>query len=275
MADQASIFGESSSSVTPTPSGGGNPPNVPTDTLIANLLGEIKNERGEQKYKNLEDALKALKHSQEYIPQLTNTLKQKDEEIATLSGTVSKISEIEKALETLTQRSTTPQQTPGAGMTEEQIAELVTKTLTRSQQEELARTNIATVVRTMQEKFGEKADEIFYAKAEELGMSKAEINAIAAKTPKAVLKLVGIDSVSGTSVSAPGTSTLNTAGISPRSDSKIGRNTKGVIIGATSQDFKQELENVKAMVNELHSGGQTVHDLTDPKVYFKVFANKG
>lgn len=274
MPDQGSIFVENNSSVTPTPNAGTAPANVQVDPSVANLLGEIKNERGEQKYKTLEDALKALKHSQEYIPQLTNTLKQKDEELAALSGTVSKISEIEKALETLSQKAATPP-TNGPSLTEDQIAELVTKTLTKTQQEAVYRANTQSVVESVKAKFGDKAQEVFYGKAQELGMSREDFNAIAAKTPKAVLKLLGIEDSTPNPVASPGSSVVNTAGIAPRSDSKIGRNTKGVIIGATTQDFKQELENVKAMVDELHSSGKTVHDLTDPKVFFKVFANKG
>ena len=42
---------------------------VPVNDYSA-LLSNIKNERGEQKYKNIEEALKALASSQEYIPKL-------------------------------------------------------------------------------------------------------------------------------------------------------------------------------------------------------------
>lgn len=270
MADQPSIFG-TNTPVTPDQPGGGNTPNVQIDPAIANLLTEIKNERGEPKYKTLQDALVALKHSQEYIPQLTNTLKQKDEELNSLKGTVDKLSEIEKTVQLLTQKQNDAP-TSAPVVNEETIAELVTRTLTKTQQEAVAKTNVTTVVEAMKAKFGAEADKVFYGKAEELGMSREDFNALAARTPKAVLKLVGLDMPASAQPSgAPNTNAVKTEGFTPRTDSKVGRNTTTVSIGATTQELHAERENAKAMVEELHAKGMSVHDLTDPKVYFKTF----
>jgi len=57
--------------------GGATPPQennpLPSDDL-STLLSGIKNERGEQKYKDVKTALEALKHSQEYIPEVKSKL---------------------------------------------------------------------------------------------------------------------------------------------------------------------------------------------------------
>lgn len=270
MADQASIFGNQNSPVTPDPTGGSNTPNASLDPSLANLLTEIKNERGEPKYKTLQDALVALKHSQEYIPQLTQKLNEQTMELTTLKGEVGKMTELEKAVQALTQQVSNPS-TNGPAITEEQIANLVTKTLTKTQQEAVAKKNLEDVASLVSQKFGTEAEKLFYDKGKELGLSPEEFNALAAKTPKAVLRLLGVEGTSTQNTGAPTTSTINASGFTPQPNSLVGKNTKSAIVGATTQELRQESENAKKMVEELHAQGLTVHDLTDPKIYFKRF----
>ena len=271
MADQASIFGNTNTPDTQAQPGGSNTPNTSIDPQLATLLMEIKNERGEPKYKTLQDALIGLKNAQEYIPQLNQKLTQKDEELATLRANAEKITELERSIQALTQKSSEPS-TSGPAITEEAIAELVTKTLTKTQQEAVARQNLSEVVSVMQQKFGTEAEKIYNAKAAELGMSVQEFNALAAKTPKAVLNLIGITSGSTVqTTTAPNTSSINTGGFTPKPNSLVGKNSKSALVGATTQELNAESANARQMVEELHAQGKTVHDLTDPKVYFKMF----
>ena len=275
MTDQSSIFGTNSSQVTPdqnnAPSNG-----APTggSSAITDLLMQIKNDRGEQKYKTVEDALNGLKHAQEYIPQLNTTLKQREQELEEARQQAAKIQELESTLRKLTQPQDPVQATPVAGMTAEQVAVLVEQTLTKKQVETVSSQNIASVTQAVASKFGDKAEEVFYGKAQELGLSKAEFNALAAKTPKAVLSLLGISDTSvapaQVKTSSQGTA-INTAAIQPNVESLVGRNKSPVIVGATTQQLKEESARARAMVDELHSKGLTVHDLTDPKVFFKHF----
>ncbi len=271
MSDPTSIFGTNTPS-DPGNNGNSNVPNVQIDPAIATLLGEIKDERGEPKYKTLNDALVALKHSQEHIPQLNQKLTQTTEELEALRTAAGKFAEIEKAVQALTQRVEAGATPPNAAITEEQIASLVTKTLTKAQQEALATTNISTVVNTMKTKFGTEAQKVYEQKAQELGITVAEFNALAAKTPMAVLKLVGAEGVQvPQNTGAPTAPSVNTGGFQPKPNSEVGRNPKGVMIGATAQELKEESAKAAALVNELHASGKTVHDLTDPKVYFATF----
>ena len=80
MPDQASIFNEQNPATQPTQNGD-NTPGAQGSNDLANLLGSIKNERGEPKYKSVEDALVGLRNAQEYIPQLTQKLSTQELEL--------------------------------------------------------------------------------------------------------------------------------------------------------------------------------------------------
>ena len=61
-----------------------NASNGQSDNSFADLLGSIKNERGEPKYKDVQTALDALKHSQDFIPQLKIEKEQLEIKLANL-----------------------------------------------------------------------------------------------------------------------------------------------------------------------------------------------
>lgn len=268
MADQANIFNDGN-----TPSqnqnAGGTQQNVPNNDDLATLLGSIKNERGEPKYKSVQDALKALQHSQAYIPELKNNNQALETQLADMQNKLAKMDELERSLQELTTRQTSQSNTP-AGLTEQQVAELLDRQLTKKQQEDLHKQNIASVAQTVKQHFGDKAEEVFYGKAAEIGMTKEQFNVLAATNPKAVLKLVGVDGQAqpARQGSQPA---FNTAAFQPKQDTKIVKNQKTALIGATTQDLREESANARQMVDELHQQGMSVHDLTDPKVFFKYF----
>ena len=275
MSDPTSIFtNQSNQQATPASnSDNGNAANVQNNDPYADLLGSIKNERGEPKYKTLQDAIIALKHSQDYIPQLTTQLSQKDSELATARQEAAKIAELERSIAALTTHQTSQQsntQTPS--VTEEQIAEFVNRSLTRKQAEDTQAINLSRVVSEMQTKFGTDAEKAFYTKATELGMSVEAFNKLAATTPMAVLSLMGVTVATKPAVTNQNGSSFNTEAFQPAQDSFIGRNQKPMLIGATTQDMRNEAISAKKMVDQLHAEGKTVHDLTDPKVYFKMFS---
>ena len=148
---------------------GSNTPNGGSPDQLVTLLAQIKNDRGEQKYKSVEDALNALKHSQDYIPQLSDKLRQQEQELAEAKAAAAKITQLEQTLLQLTQNNTPPAATPPvpAGLSKEEIAELVSNTLTAKQTEAVAKENLSKVVSTLTQSFGDKAEEVFYGKAKE------------------------------------------------------------------------------------------------------------
>jgi hypothetical protein len=271
MADQPSIFNNTE----------GNPPqngvpantNANVDAAYADLLANIKNERGEPKYKDVQEALNGLKNAQEYIPTLKQTLTQKEEEIVQLRATSERVKELERTLEALTSKGERHEPTTQTPVTPEAIADLVNRALTQRETVAVQESNVKAVVQTMKELFGTDAEKKFYDKAAELGLSVAEFNSLAAKSPKAVLEILGVKNTQRPNNSgAPTQGTVNTAALQPNTESLVGRNSKITLVGSTTQDLMEENKKAKGMVDELHKQGLTVHDLTDPKVYFKHFS---
>jgi hypothetical protein len=271
VSDPTSIFPNQNTPTPVNPSGGSNTPPGNSNDQLATLLAQIKNDRGEPKYKSVEDALNALRHSQDYIPQLSDKLRQQEQELAAARASASKIEELERTLAALTQNNkpADPPLPGPSGLSKEEIAELVSSTLSNQQKEAIAKQNLSQVVSTLTQSFGDKAEEVFYGKAKEVGMSVQEINELAAKSPAAAYRLLGIgDAKPNASPATPG---INTGSLEPKVDSFISKNNKPTLIGATTNDLREESVNAKKMVEELHKSGLSTYDLTDPKVYFKHF----
>lgn len=258
------------------PQGAATAPAVQPDNAFADLLSSIKNERGEPKYKDVQTALDALRHSQEFIPQVKTENEQLKRELEAARAEAARVRELEQTLQQLSsgqqpQQQSTPAQT---GISADEVAKLVSQTLERQRAEEAARANTQTVVQKMAEKFGPDAEKVFYEKAKEFGMTVQQVNALAAQSPQAVLNLYGVDAKPAQtgfpSISSGG---VRTDGYQPQPKSNLGKNDKGVLFGASTEELVQERQNAKSLVDELHNNGLTTYDLTDPKQYFKFFKN--
>lgn len=271
MSDNSIFETTNGSDQNPNNSGASNTAGVQPNNDITTILSEIKNEQGEPKYKNVQEALNALKHSQSFIPTLKQELEQSRAEAARLKAESEKMAELERTVAALTQGQQKTEPTSPGKVDEETIASIVQKSLNEARLKALRDENLSTVVKTMQEKFGAEAGDKFYGEAQKLGFSKAEINDLAAKNPAAVLQLLGVNQAQGNSKTTPNTSTINTNGMGNQSDSFVRANVKSVMIGATSQEMIDETRNARKLVDELHSQGKSVYDLTDPKVYFQQF----
>jgi hypothetical protein len=276
MSDQTSIFNESQASATQTQTQTATNSNsgvAPNNADFADLLGQIKNERGEPKYKSVQDALNGLLHAQQYISTLTTEKQQQQEELRRAQAEAERIRTLEETLERFTSQQTQAQNTTQPVIDESKIAEWVTRTLTAKEQEGLANRNIASVVSNLQQVFGADAEQKFYGKATEMGLSKDDMNALAAKSPNAVLAMLGVQAkqTNQSSVVTPTSGSINSSAVQPNPQSFIGRNDKTALIGATTDDVRYAAERANKMVEELHAQGKTIHDLTDPKVYFKQF----
>lgn len=265
MSDPTSIFNSDQTQTTAQQT-------TPQPNDLSHLLLDIKNERGEQKYRTVEDALNALKHSQAYIPELSEKLNKQALELEEAKKAAEKVSELERVVKALTEQKTPTDDTPSKNdLTPDKVAELVSTVLEQKEQKRTTEQNIQSVVQTVKQAFGDKADEVFYSKAAELGISAEQFNTMAATSPKVVLKLLGIDGVKQVSTAPDISSSINTTGFEKQTDSFISANKVGTKVGATFYELQAESQNAKKMVEEIHAKGMSVHDLTDPKVYFKHF----
>lgn len=240
------------------------------------LLSEIRNDRGEPKYRSVEDGLNALRHSQDHIRNLTNEKSQLEAEVASLRQKVSEIDELRATVQKLAQRPETSDTQNKPQLDEETIANLVDTRLTLKQQEAAKQANQRLVAAKLTERFGEKASESFYSKASQLGIASEDFEALAAKSPKAVLTMFGLDGdvAPKQTLKSPPQSQLNTEHFQGSTDSFIGAESERVPLGGGSQHFERILHNSRNMVDELRQNGMSVRDLTDPVNYMRYMRNK-
>lgn len=165
------------------PNGAPNGNNAPAPSAIDQLLAGIKNERGEQKYSNVEAALSALQHSQEFIA----TLKREKEEVA---AKLKAQEELEKLLAPRSQPAPVAEpQVVTKGVSEEDIVGI----LERREAALKARSNIGTVKEVLAEQFGAESGKELATRIAAVGVSKETADKIAAENPDAFLKLIGVE----------------------------------------------------------------------------------
>lgn len=157
--------------------------------VFANQLAQILNERGEPKYASVDKAIEALKHSQDYIPQLKTQLTEKEQEIQQLRDELSKRVGVEDAIARLSQQRQEQDPPAVSGLDEKSVLELVQKTLTQREQQSVRQQNINAVTDALTHKFGEKAREVISAKAQELNMSLEQMKQLSEQNPQLVLTL--------------------------------------------------------------------------------------
>jgi len=185
MTDQSNVFGDQP--VTPPVD------TTPVQIKPEDLLKNIKNEHGEQKYKTLEDALVALDHSQKYIPELKNQLTGTNSELQALKEQVGKFSNIEETVQRLLEQQTTPTVTPVevTGLDEQAVRKLVADSLNTERVNATLSSNQQKVNDALLGKFGDKAVEMLDVKAKELGTTRQALGELAKQSPDVVLALFG------------------------------------------------------------------------------------
>lgn len=236
---------------------------------LNDLLKGIVNERGEPKYATVEEALKGAAHAQSHIRDQANSLRdreardaQRDAELESLKAQVAKF----------TQPKQTEEPPPAQkGLSEDEIGQMLERRLTAREQEVVAKTNQQQVVKAMQAAFGEQAQDVFYQKAQELGLDEAAINTLAARSPQAVLTMFGVKGAPANSgTMAPIQTRQNTQVEIPNGDTSfIGREKSVSRLGEGHERTIELMENAKKMVEELRAKGMSVDDLTNPKSFHK------
>lgn len=276
MTDSNSLFQAKQETPAGTEQQGGSP-NTPQTNALDTLLGAIKNPQGEQKYRSVEEALVGLAHAQTYIPEVKNELRTAQAQLAELQKQAEKVNTLEQTILELTQRGK-EKDTPQSSISEESIAGIVASQMQALKQKDVAVTNAEIVRGAIINQFGtEKAAEVFNAKAAELGMTPEDLTAIAIKSPKAALAMIG---VTGTNAqkqfkTSPAGTQVRSEGTPVRAQSLIGNTDAFKLrLGATSSDVLAMKRNSDQLMEELHENGVTVDDLTNPATYFKIFGNK-
>jgi hypothetical protein len=197
---------------------------VDINAAFADQLAVIKNEEGAPKYKTVEDALKALQNSQSHIQTL-------EQENSTLRETASKAKSTEEILGILNSSKNKQSDDNQQQIDVESIKALVNTTLSERQQQELQRTNQQKVTAALINKFGDKAEEMYKKKADELSLSLATLDNLAAVSPAAVLEYF---SAKEQSIAKNNKSSINTDILG---HSQQRSQTKSIMYGSSNADM--------------------------------------
>lgn len=215
---------------------------------VDELLDAIKNDSGQRKYANAEEAVKALKHSQEYIPTLKQKLEEAERRAAEAEAKAQEAARLEDIITKLTagdQNLNSPD-TPqvAAGLSEEAVKELVKNALGETESQRKARSNLDLVEASIVAKFGDKAGEVVTKRASELGLSKAKLEELSSQNPDVVLALFQAPPAKSTTTFQ---SSVNIPPINPPK-TEFKRPDKSVLTGASSKEQIDHFNSLKESV---------------------------
>lgn len=244
MTDQSSVFSEQAAATQPP----AEQQQQAQPNAYEDLLKSIKNDQGLPKYATLEDALKALQHSQAYIPEAKSQLTQQQEEIAKLRQELEQRNSLEEVVSRLaTQNQPAPKvdQPAGSGLDESAVMKLVQQQLEHNKALTSAAANQQQVEAALRAKYGEKAGEVVKQRAGELGLTPQALGELSSKSPQAVLALFNTQVPTGPK---PTTSSVNIHSTHQQGAPALERPTKSLLSGASTKDQVAYMQQVRDKV---------------------------
>ena len=223
---------------------------------FADQLAQILNEEGKPKYKDVATALNALKASQEFIPSLKQEKESLEQQVAQLREELTKRSAIEDVVQKLKQPAKQEEEpkmeNQQNSLTPEQVQEMleqyVPQILKQRQEQSIAEKNILAVDQKLKEFYGEKVSEAVQAKAEGLGLSIQDLEALSAKSPSSVLELLGVKETKQTGKTF--SSSVNIPPITKPDDTL--KPSKSMLLGATGKEQAEYLRTIREAVMRQH-----------------------
>lgn len=205
-------------------------------------LKEITNPEGKPKYGNVPEALNGLKNAQDHIAKLeaeNETLRSKTQEAATVQDLMDK-------LDRQPQEQTVP-----AGVSIEDVEGVALNALRQAKEQEKSVGNLNHVESEMTKRFGAEASAKFKQKANDLGMSTAELSNLAMRSPQAFLNQFPNEKPQGTpTLDLRG---LNIEALSTGKPATTVTVPKDIMFGAKTSSVKQLWSDVQAKVNSEYS----------------------
>lgn len=200
------------------------PPPTPTvPDSLKDLVGDGK------KYASVDKALESIPHAQAHIARLEQEMA---EVRAKMAESVAAEEVYKKLTESFNRDGVTP---PVVGLDEASAAALFDKRLAEHKAAEAARENGNRVRDALVGKYGDKAQEVYNAKAQELGVGVEFLNEVVRRSPKAAEELFGIkpkETPAGSSTPSIRTDALNNTRTEPPAPSVMGGATTGQLIDA-------------------------------------------
>lgn len=213
------------------PQGEENNEQVQTQTYD-HLLQGLKNSEGNQKYATMEQAFEAFQSAQDHIVKL-------EKEAAEMKAKATETKTMEDILAAL-QSQGQQEAPPSVPAQEIDIDSRIAEVLAVQEKQKLEKANGDLVVTKVQEAFGENAGEVYYSKAEALGLNKQAIDSLARTSPEAVFSMLGIKEGAPTSEFKP--KGINTESFQHTEETLVPKGMYG-----TKAEQKAEWEYVKKM----------------------------
>lgn len=216
----------------------------PVDVWVEKLV-TITREDGTPKYETVEQALDALKVSQEHIARIEREnaeLAEKTKENETLQETIRRLSG-NMNTEEKPQEKTPPS---NGGLSVEAAEEIVKKVLNQEKQVNTAVENLKRVNDALIARFGSKAGEVAQAKAKQLGTTPEKLKALSAENPNLVLELFGTTQSSA----SPNLSSVS-LDRRPNTQVTIERPAKSLLSGPAATD-RNRIEHLKRIKEKVY-----------------------
>ena len=241
MTDQ-NIFNEGTGTQNPAPvvkqADAPQTPNIPPE--LVDWVGEGK------KYSSVDEVYKAFPHAQQHI----DTLSAK---VASLEEEVNKRKSAEEILNEIRSRETAQQKPTSQGVEVNQavLSEVVSRELAAQEAKRSAQANIQVFKQAFEATWGDKAEEQYTKLSQETGFSFDELNAMAAKSPTAILKLAGVEAKKVPSVNIG--SSVNTQALLNQTRQKEFPSSK--VSGGSTQDLLDAMSRAREKVlNQTNKG---------------------
>jgi len=158
------------------------------------------------KERGLDDLAKGKAHADRFIDFLEEQNKSLKTELDTRLTAEATLEEMKKKGP---EKSEVSEEVTTPGLKPEDLDSLVDKRISESRRQETVSANIAEADAKVKAVYGDKASEFIEGKCRELGLSKADLGEMAAKSPKAFLDLMGVSSKQEETTPAGSTSTIN------------------------------------------------------------------
>lgn len=225
-------------------------PTPSSENPFADKLQGIVNEKGEPKYRSVEDALEALQHSQQFIETLKREKKDLEEQYGMTQAELEKRASVEDVVQSLLNKQNPPKNEEGrttpetSGLDESKVREMLDNMLNQRTQQETEAANLRNVVSSLTEKYGEQAKEVIRTRAKELNTTTTELESLAKRNPNMALSLLGGVDIKSSSPSKP---TQQTPHNPPKHEEAPRK--KGLINGgASSSELKDEWAAIRGDV---------------------------
>ena len=226
----------------------GSDPTTSSSNPFEDKLKGIKNENGEPKYKDVDSALEALKHSQDFIETLKSEKQKELDEKTRLLSELEKRASVEDVVNKLVKQpnseDTTKTKVEPAGLDESKVMDLVKQALNQSNQQSQEAKNLSSVVNALTETHGDKAKEVIHARAKELNTDPSQLENLARTNPAMAMELLKVEPKTSSAPIQPSqTSQLQV----PKKE--LEAPTKKLITGGASrQEIMDEWNAIKADV---------------------------